>query len=241
MSSFADPSPIAVALDAPDLSGAVEIAQQVSTSVSTFKVGLELYMRYGPEAVHAIAAAAPGRKLFLDVKLHDIPNTVGGAARSVAELQPDILTVHAAGGAAMIQAAVEALPNTKIAAVTILTSLSAANLDQLGIIGPPMDAVRRLAALAVGAGATALVCSPAEVAGVRAEVGDQTLLITPGVRPAGADVGDQQRVATPEQAIGDGADLLVIGRPICAAPDRAMAAAQLAVVANSALSIRSSS
>jgi orotidine-5'-phosphate decarboxylase len=209
--------------------------------VSTFKVGLELYMRYGPEAVHAIAAAAPGRKLFLDVKLHDIPNTVGGAARSVAELQPDILTVHAAGGAAMIQAAVEALPNTKIAAVTILTSLSAANLDQLGIIGPPMDAVRRLAALAVGAGATALVCSPAEVAGVRAEVGDQTLLITPGVRPAGADVGDQQRVATPEQAIGDGADLLVIGRPICAAPDRAMAAAQLAVVANSALSIRSSS
>jgi orotidine-5'-phosphate decarboxylase len=125
LSDFATPAPIAVASDAPDLASAVVLAGQVKDSVSTFKVGLELYMRYGPDAVQQVRNAAPGRLLFLDVKLHDIPNTVGGAARAVAHLQPDILTVHAAGGAAMIAAAVEALPQTRVAAVTILTSLSA--------------------------------------------------------------------------------------------------------------------
>ena len=228
LSDFATPVPIAVALDAPDLASAVVLAGQVKDSVSTFKVGLELYMRYGPDAVQQVRDAAPGRLLFLDVKLHDIPNTVGGAARAVAHLQPDILTVHAAGGAAMIAAAVEALPQTRVAAVTILTSLSAPNLDELGIVGPPIDAVRRLASLAVNAGASALVCSPAEVAAVRSEVGPEGLLITPGVRPVGADVGDQQRVATPEQALADGASLLVIGRPITAADNPGVAAAHLA-------------
>ena len=228
LSDFATPAPIAVALDAPDLASAVVLAGQVKDSVSTFKVGLELYMRYGPDAVQQVCDAAPGRLLFLDVKLHDIPNTVGGAARAVAHLQPDILTVHAAGGAAMIAAAVEALPQTRVAAVTILTSLSAPNLDELGIVGPPIDAVRRLASLAVNAGASALVCSPAEVAAVRSEVGPEVLLITPGVRPVGADVGDQQRVATPEQALADGASLLVIGRPITAADNPGVAAAHLA-------------
>ena len=228
LSDFATPAPIAVALDAPDLASAVVLAGQVKDSVSTFKVGLELYMRYGPDAVQQVRDAVPGRLLFLDVKLHDIPNTVGGAARAVAHLQPDILTVHAAGGAAMIAAAVEALPQTRVAAVTILTSLSAPNLDELGIVGPPIDAVRRLASLAVNAGASALVCSPAEVAAVRSEVGPEVLLITPGVRPVGADVGDQQRVATPEQALADGASLLVIGRPITAADNPGVAAAHLA-------------
>ena len=228
LSDFATPVPIAVALDAPDLASAVVLAGQVKDSVSTFKVGLELYMRYGPDAVQQVRDAAPGQLLFLDVKLHDIPNTVGGAARAVAHLQPDILTVHAAGGAAMIAAAVEALPQTRVAAVTILTSLSAPNLDELGIVGPPIDAVRRLASLAVNAGASALVCSPAEVAAVRSEVGPEVLLITPGVRPVGADVGDQQRVATPEQALADGASLLVIGRPITAADNPGVAAAHLA-------------
>ena len=228
LSDFAIPAPIAVALDAPDLASAVMLAGQVKDSVSTFKVGLELYMRYGPDAVQQVRDAAPGRLLFLDVKLHDIPNTVGGAARAVAHLQPDILTVHAAGGAAMIASAVEALPQTRVAAVTILTSLSAQNLDELGIVGPPIDAVRRLASLAVNAGASALVCSPAEVAAVRSEVGPEVLLITPGVRPVGADVGDQQRVATPEQALADGASLLVIGRPITAADNPGVAAAHLA-------------
>ncbi len=228
LSDFATPARIAVALDAPDLASAVVLAGQVKDSVSTFKVGLELYMRYGPDAVQQVRDAAPGRLLFLDVKLHDIPNTVGGAARAVAHLQPDILTVHAAGGTAMIAAAVEALPQTRVAAVTILTSLSAQNLDELGIVGPPIDAVRRLASLAVNAGASALVCSPAEVAAVRSEVGPEVLLITPGVRPVGADVGDQQRVATPEQALADGASLLVIGRPITAADNPGVAAAHLA-------------
>jgi orotidine-5'-phosphate decarboxylase len=219
--------PLAVALDAPDLDTAALWAEAVAPSVSTMKVGLELYVRYGPDAVERVRAAAPERALFLDLKLHDIPNTVAGAARSVATLEPDILTVHATGGSAMIRAAAEALPDTRIAAVTVLTSMAASDLDAVGLAGPPLDAVRRLAALAVSAGARALVCSPQEVAAVRAEVGAGILLITPGVRPAGADVGDQQRIATPEQALADGADLLVVGRPITAAADPREAAAAL--------------
>lgn len=128
----------------------------------------------------------------------------------------------------MVRAAVDAAPGVTIAAVTILTSISSAVLAAVGIAGPPRDAVRRLAALAVGAGAGALVCSPQEVAAVRAEVGPGVILITPGVRPAGADVGDQARVATPQQALVDGADLLVIGRPITGAPDPGAAAAAIA-------------
>lgn len=221
-------APIAVALDAPDLAAAVALARAAAPSVSTFKIGLELYVRYGPDAVAQVRAAAPEREVFLDLKLHDIPNTVAGAARAVAGLRPDILTVHASGGSAMIRAAAEALPGARIAAVTVLTSLSAADLVAVGLAGPPIDAVRRLASLAVAAGARALVCSPQEVAAVRDEVGPGVLLITPGVRPEGADVGDQQRVATPEQALADGADLLVIGRPITAAADPAVAAAGLA-------------
>jgi orotidine-5'-phosphate decarboxylase len=127
----------------------------------------------------------------------------------------------------MIRAAVDALPDTLVTGVTVLTSLSAGDLDAIGLAGPPQDAVRRLAVLAVGAGARALVCSPQEVAAVRAEVGSSVVLITPGVRPAGADTQDQARVATPQQAIADGADLLVVGRPISAAADPAAAAADL--------------
>ncbi|GAA3313475.1 hypothetical protein GCM10020219_025580 [Nonomuraea dietziae] len=136
--------------------------------------------------------------------------------------------MHAAGGPAMIQAAVEAAPHTKIAAVTVLTSLSAADLAAIGVEGTPEDAVRRMAVMSVEAGATALVCSPHEVAAVRAAVGPSITLITPGVRPAGADSQDQARVATPEQALADGADLLVIGRPITASPDPGATAASIA-------------
>ena len=221
-------APLAVALDAPDLHTAVAWARSAGPHVSTMKVGLELYLRDGADAVREVRAAAPGCALFLDLKLHDIPNTVAGAARAVAALEPDLLTVHASGGAAMVRAAVDALPDTRIAAVTVLTSMSAADLDAVGLRGPSIDAVRRLAALAVGAGARALVCSPQEVAAVRAEVGAGVVLITPGVRPAGSDVGDQSRVATPEAALAAGADLLVVGRPITAAPDVAAAAATLA-------------
>ncbi|GAA5053122.1 orotidine-5'-phosphate decarboxylase [Thermocatellispora tengchongensis] len=221
------PAPIAVALDAPDLETAAHWAALVTPHVSTVKVGLELYLRYGPDVIASVRGAS-GVSVFLDLKLHDIPNTVAGAAKAVARLRPAILTVHAAGGAAMIRAAVEAAPHTRIAAVTVLTSLSEADLGGIGLSGPAPDAVRRLAVLAVGAGAGALVCSPQEVAAVRQEVGDDIVLITPGVRPLGADSQDQARVATPEQALADGADLLVIGRPITAAADPGAAAATIA-------------
>ncbi|KAA9379854.1 orotidine-5'-phosphate decarboxylase [Microbispora cellulosiformans] len=221
------PAPIAVALDAPDLETAARWAGLVTPHVSTVKVGLELYLRYGPDVIASVRGAS-GVQVFLDLKLHDIPNTVGAAARAVARLKPTYLTVHAAGGPAMVRAAVEASPGTRIAAVTLLTSLSEADLREVGIQGPPVDAARRMAAVAVGAGAQALVCSPREVADVRAEVGPEITLITPGVRPAGAETQDQARVATPEHALAQGADLLVIGRPITGAPDPGAAAAAIA-------------
>jgi orotidine-5'-phosphate decarboxylase len=221
------PAPIAVALDAPDLETAARWAGLVTPHVSTVKIGLELYLRYGPEVVASIRGAS-GVKIFLDLKLHDIPATVEGAARAVARLRPEILTVHAAGGPEMIRAAADAAPATTIAAVTVLTSLGPADLDRIGTLGPVPDAVRRLAVLAVEAGARGLVCSPQEVAAVRAEVGPGILLITPGVRLAGSQAHDQARVATPEEALRDGADLLVIGRPITAAPDPGAAAAAIA-------------
>jgi orotidine-5'-phosphate decarboxylase len=220
-------APLAVALDTADLAVAVRWAAAVAPHVSTAKIGLQLFCAEGPAAVEKIRASSD-LDIFLDLKLHDIPATVRGAARSVAAVAPAYLTVHASGGTAMISAAAEELPDTRIAAVTILTSLDAADLDRLGIVGPPASAVRRLAVLAVAAGARALVCSPQEVALVRDAVGPDVVLITPGVRPAGADSQDQARVSTPERALADGADLLVIGRPITAAADPGAAAAALA-------------
>ncbi len=222
-----NPAPIAVALDAADLETAARWATLVTPHVSTVKVGLELYLRYGPDVVASVRGAS-GVQVFLDLKLHDIPATVAGAARAVARLKPAYLTVHAGGGAAMIRAAAEAAPHTSIAAVTVLTSLSENDLDGIGLSGPAADAVLRLSALAVEAGARAIVCSPKEVAAVRAEVGPDVTLITPGVRPHGAAAQDQARVATPEEAMAAGADLLVIGRPITAAPDPGAAASSIA-------------
>jgi orotidine-5'-phosphate decarboxylase len=221
------PAPVAVALDAPDLETAARWAALVTPHVSTVKVGLELYLRYGPEVVASVRGANRV-SVFLDLKLHDIPATVAGAARAVASLTPRYLTVHAAGGAAMIDAAVQQLPDVYVTAVTVLTSLDEATLASVGFRDTPLDAVRRLAVLAVSAGARALVCSPQEVAAVRAEVGDGPVLITPGVRPASAARDDQARVATPAQALAAGADLLVVGRPITAAPDPGQAAARIA-------------
>jgi orotidine-5'-phosphate decarboxylase len=219
---------VAVALDAPDLGTALGWARAVGPHVSTVKVGLELYLRHGAEAVSAVREASGGRDVFLDLKLHDIPTTVAGAARSVAALRPDLLTVHAAGGAAMVRAAVEVLPDTRVTAVTVLTSLDEADLTAVGLRGPARDAARRLAALAVGAGARAVVCSPHEVAAVRAEVGPDITLVTPGVRPEGDVDGDQARVTTPAQALASGADLLVVGRPVTGAVDPGAAAETLA-------------
>lgn len=220
-------APIAVALDTADLANAVRWATAVAEHVSTAKVGLELFCAAGAGAVEKIRASAD-LDILLDLKLHDIPATVAGAARAVAALAPTYLTVHAAGGAAMIAAAAEALPETRITAVTVLTSLSADDLARIGICGPPEAAVVRLAILAVEAGARAIVCSPQEVAPVRAAVGPAIMLITPGVRPAGANPDDQARIATPSQALADGADLLVIGRPITGAADPGGAAAAIA-------------
>jgi orotidine-5'-phosphate decarboxylase len=222
-----NPAPIAVALDAPNLEIASRWAGLVTPHVSTVKIGLELYLRYGPEVVASIRGAS-GVRIFLDLKLHDIPATVASAVRAVARLRPQLITVHAAGGPAMIRAAVEAAPGTPIAAVTALTSLNGEDLDRIGVPGGIADWVLRLAAMAVEAGASGLVCSPREVAAVRDEVGPGITLITPGVRPAGADRHDQARVATPEEALRAGADLLVIGRAITGAPDPGAAAAAIA-------------
>jgi orotidine-5'-phosphate decarboxylase len=220
-------APIAVALDAPDLATAREWATAVAPHVQVVKVGLEVFLRDGHDAVH-VAREASGCDIFLDVKLHDIPATVAGAAHAVSKLAPKYLTVHASGGQDMVKAAVEALPDTFVTAVTILTSLSQDQLAAMGWNGSAQDIVKRLAAQSVAAGARAIVCSPQEVAAVRAEVGPATVLITPGVRPAGSDAGDQKRIATPEQALSDGANLLVIGRPITAAANIAEAAATIA-------------
>jgi len=220
-------APIAVALDAPDLATAKLWAQAVAPHVAVVKVGLEVFLRDGHDAVH-VAREASGCDIFLDLKLHDIPATVSGAARSVAVLAPKYLTVHASGGPEMIRAAVEALPNTYVTAVTILTSLTQEQLTAMGWNGSAQDIVKRLAAQSVAAGARAIVCSPQEVAAVRAEVGPDPVLITPGVRPVGSDAADQKRIATPEQALADGANLLVIGRPITGAADIARAAATIA-------------
>ena len=220
-------APIAVALDAPDLATAREWATAVAPHVQVVKVGLEVFLRDGHDAVH-VAREASGCDIFLDVKLHDIPATVAGAAHAVAKLNPKYLTVHASGGQDMVKAAVEALPDTYVTAVTILTSLSQDQLAAMGWNGSAQDIVRRLAAQSVAAGARAIVCSPQEVSAVRAEVGPEIVLITPGVRPAGSDAGDQKRIATPEQALADGANLLVIGRPITAAANIAEAAQAIA-------------
>ncbi len=224
-------APIALALDGPDRQTVISWAGAAAPHVSVMKVGLETFLRDGASVVGEVRGAAPGCALFLDLKLHDIPNTVAGAARSVAGLAPDYLTVHASGGPAMVAAAADALPDARITAVTVLTSLSEADLEAVGLHGPALDAAVRLARMAVSAGARAIVCSPQEVAEIRAAVPADVTLITPGVRPAagaGSATGDQTRVATPQAALAAGADLLVIGRPITAAADPAAAARRLA-------------
>ena len=206
-------APIALAIDAPNLATAIAWAKIVDGQISTLKIGLETFLRDGIEGIHAIRTAAPSCKLFLDLKLHDIPNTVAGACRSISALNPEYLTVHALGGSEMIFRAVETLPKTKITAVTVLTSMRQADLDRLAL-GAIDNLASDLAQMAVAAGANALVCSPLEVKKIRTLVGLEITLITPGVRLTEGNLGDQHRVATPKQALAEGADLLVIGRPI---------------------------
>ena len=190
------------------------------------KLGLEFVSANGPEGVRAIVKS--GLPVFLDVKLHDIPNTVAGAMKALAPLGAAIINVHALGGTAMMCAAAEAAasvhPRPKVLAVTVLTSLEAADLAAMGVSGTPLEQVVRLARLAQASGTDGVVCSPQEIEAVRAACGAVFLIVTPGVRPAGAALGDQRRVMTPKQALAAGADILVIGRPITGAPDPAGAA-----------------
>lgn len=218
-------APIALALDAPDLISMIAWVAAASPYISTLKVGMESFYRDGSRAVDAIADT--GCDFFLDLKLHDIPNTVAGAARSLAQYQPTYLTVHASGGPDMIRAAAEALPDTRITAVTILTSLGNAELSRIGIATPASETVVRLAIMSVESGARAIVCSPHEVSAVRAAVPSDIVLITPGVRPSSSSSDDQKRVSTPAEALAAGADLLVIGRPITGAPDVGLAAQEI--------------
>jgi len=226
--AMTDTAPVALALDAPDLDTACAWANAVNGVFSHVKVGLETYLRDGAVGLAEIRAAAPDCALFLDLKIHDIPNTMAGAARSVAALAPDILTVHAAAGPAGIEAVATALPDTRVAAVTVLTSLSGLDLTSLGVSGTPEQVVMRWARLAVAAGARAVVSSAQEVATLHALLGPGPLLITPGIRPAGAERADQQRVVTPADAITAGAGLLVVGRPVTHAGDPRAAARAIA-------------
>jgi orotidine-5'-phosphate decarboxylase len=209
--------PIFVAIDTPDLRRALVIAEAVRGHAGGVKLGLEFFSAQGPAGIERVAEL--GLPVFLDLKLHDIPNTVAKAVAALAPLQPAILTVHAVGGPAMLSAAKAAAPvGTKVIAVTVLTSLDEADLASTGVTSAASDQVVRLAMLARDSGVDGIVCSGAEVATVRA-AWPEGILVVPGVRPAGADVADQKRIVTPRQALDDGASVIVIGRPITGAAD----------------------
>ncbi len=212
-----------VALDFPSVASALAHVDRLEGRCRWFKVGLELYLASGGAMVAILREM--GLQVFLDLKLHDIPNTVASAVRSVSSLGASLLTIHAGGGSAMLAAAAEAAAATpdapRLLAVTVLTSMDAAQLAGVGVAGTPAEQVLRLARLAHAAGIDGLVCSPEEIAMLRTELGASPLLVVPGIRPAGSAAGDQKRIATPAAAITDGASMLVVGRPITLASDPA--------------------
>ncbi len=217
-------SPIILAVDTDDLEIAKRWVSITNPYIGVFKLGLEFFIKFGQAGVKAVQAETE-KPLFLDLKLHDIPNTVSKSALQVADLAPMFLTVHASGGRAMINAAAQSLPATKITAVTVLTSLDSADLKEVGMGKDAQDLAIQLAKLSVSAGAKAIVCSPKEISQIRNAVGDQVLIITPGVRPSGTlSSDDQKRTMDPKTAIAEGADYLVIGRPITKAADISHAA-----------------
>ncbi|MDP8961028.1 MAG: orotidine-5'-phosphate decarboxylase [Actinomycetota bacterium] len=217
-----------VALDVADLAIAEQLARRLAGAVGFFKVGLELFSRYGPLAVERIGWHG---QVFLDLKLHDIPATVGRSARQLGPLRVAMLSVHASGGPAMVKAAVEGLaeggvdPGARslVVAVTVLTSLEDGDLATLGLPAAPEQAPR-LARVAIGAGAAGVVCAPRHLSAVRAEVGSEPVVVTPGVRPASVSRDDHAHAATPEEAVAGGADFIVVGRPVTAADDPVKAA-----------------
>jgi orotidine-5'-phosphate decarboxylase len=219
-------NPIFVALDTPRLEQALAIADAVREHAGGLKLGLEFFSAQGPAGVRRIASL--GLPIFLDLKLHDIPNTVASAVEALAMLEPAILTVHAGGGRAMLTAAKAAAPaGTKVVGVTVLTSLDESDLAATGVQSSPEAQVARLAELARDSGIDGIVCSGVEVGRARSAWRDG-FFVVPGIRPAGADVADQKRVVTPAQALEDGASILVIGRPITGAADPARAIAEIA-------------
>jgi orotidine-5'-phosphate decarboxylase len=215
-----------VALDVPDATAAARLVGQLEKTCRWFKVGLELFVAAGPAVIEPLVAR--GHSVFLDLKLHDIPNTVVGAVRSAAALGVRSLTLHAAGGPAMLAAARGALEGfadpPELLAVTVLTSMEEHQMNAIGISRPPAEQVELLARMGLAAGLSGFVCSAQEVAALRALTGTEGVLVVPGIRPAGAAIGDQKRIATPAEALRQGASYLVVGRPITQAPDPAAAA-----------------
>ena len=216
---------LAVALDLPTEHEALKLVDRLGQTCQWFKVGMELYYAAGNSVVQRLRDR--GFNVFLDLKLHDIPNTVAGAVRSATHAGASLLTIHATGGAAMMHAAAEAASapgSPRLLAVTVLTSMDANELAGIGITVSPAEQVLRLAKLAQASGIDGFVCSPEEVAALRKQTGPNTLLVIPGIRPTGSAIGDQKRIATPAQAIAHGASMLVVGRPITRAADPAQAA-----------------
>ena len=208
-----------VALDVPTTDAAHKIVAAVGDSALTYKVGMQLFTAEGPAVVRDLVTS--GRRVFLDLKYHDIPNTVAAAVRAAANLGVSMLTVHSGGGGKMLRAATEAArganPALMVLAVTVLTSMDDQDLDRVGVRGRVPDHVLRLSALALSNGCHGVVASALEASELRSELGDHFLIVTPGVRPAGKDHGDQTRVVTPAEAIAAGASYIVVGRPITAA------------------------
>jgi len=216
-------SPVIVALDVASVEACEKLLEQLDPALCRVKVGMELFTRAGPVAIDKIHQH--GFDVFLDLKYHDIPNTVASACRSAAELGVWMVNVHACGGTRMLQAARENVPSdgrTRLIAVTVLTSMDAEDLQGVGVDVSPADQVMRLATQTHECKLDGVVCSAKEAASMRRQFGADFLLVTPGVRPAGSDAGDQRRVVTPQQAIDAGSDYLVIGRPITAASDPAV-------------------
>ena len=223
-------SPIILALDADEISKAADWINATKDSIDIYKVGLEFFLKFGASGIAELRKNGDF-EIFLDLKLHDIPNTVANSVKSISQLKPKFLTVHASGGREMVSAAALADPSIAITAVTILTSLSDEELGELGFASNAEQSAVALAKIAVTAGARAIVCSPFEVGAIRSAVGDGVTLITPGVRPVGSAAGDQKRFMTPAQAIEAGANYLVIGRPITGQPSLvAMADAAAAIL-----------
>lgn len=216
-----------VALDLPHIDAIPAVVNRLPESVTTFKVGLELYTAAGPQALEFLKSR--NKRIFLDLKLHDIPRTVARSVAVACDLNVAMLTVHASGGPAMLEAAAEASTNTdlNVIAVTTLTSLDQSDLTALGIARPLREHTLALGKLAIECGLAGLVSSPLETAAFRHTLGQSPLLVTPGIRPKGGDVGDQKRVATPAMAAQDGASHIVVGRPILEAEDPAVAAEQI--------------